>query len=96
MSPGFCVAMLEHCSAVLALLEALKTVTYYLRLTFSLCVVVRVQIWEFRIALNKIDQTVNLTTIISRMAHGFSSKEVFCSLIRVVEIDEVFLSFVTC
>lgn len=31
---------------------------------------------EFRIALNKIDQTDNLTTIISKMAHGSSFKAI--------------------
>ena len=67
-------------SAVLALVEALRTVTYYLPFNFSLSVVVRVQIWEFRIALNKITQTVSLTTIVSKMAYGFSSKAIFCSL----------------
>lgn len=67
-------------SAVLALVEALRTVSYYLPLNFSLSVAVRVQIWEFRIALNKIDQTVDLTTVISKMAYGISAKAIFCSL----------------
>jgi len=70
----------EHCHFCCAGIGGLKNTYYDLLLNFSLNVVVGVQIWEFRIALDRIDQTVSLTTIISKMAYGFCSKSIFCSL----------------
>lgn len=52
-----CLCQSTVTSAVLALVEALRTVITF-HLFFSFNAVVRVQIWEFRIALNKIVQAV--------------------------------------
>lgn len=61
-------------SALLPLVEPLGTAAYFFHFLFFFP---WVQLLEFRIALNKIDQTDNLTTIISSMAHGPSFKGIF-------------------
>lgn len=73
MYPGFCLLLSEHCHFHCAGIDGGLKNSYYFHLIF-LSVVVRAQIWEFRIALDKIDQAVHLTTVVSKVLHGFSSK----------------------